>query len=91
MVLRNVGLGPLILCRLSLGAEDGREAAFPLVSLPDDGLVIPPLESRELLSFSKEEEASLRELELRAGYRDIYGRKHETIVKLASLAPLPRT
>jgi hypothetical protein len=99
IVLRNVGLGPLILYRLSLGhmdekrrqpvpGEDDASRNAALIGLPEEGLAIPPLERREILSFSEEEEEDFRDLGLWAEYRDIYGRKHETTVKLASLSLL---
>jgi hypothetical protein len=90
IVLRNVGLGPLILSSLSLSGEGARARAelVALLELPEEGLVIPPLEKREILSFPEEGREDAEGLELKIEYRDIYDRKHEVSSLLGSVTAL---
>jgi hypothetical protein len=88
IVLRNVGLGPLILSGLSLSGEGAQESSglVALLELPEEGLVIPSLEKREILSFPEEGREEAEGLVLKIRYRDIYDRKHETGTRLGSVS-----
>jgi hypothetical protein len=95
IVIRNVGLGPLIVTSVSLSgpqAEEGEssgadDAARDIVAFETqpDGLVLPPLERAIVLSFPEAEREALAGRELRVLYRDIYDRKHEKAQALASV------
>ncbi len=75
--IRNVGLGPLIVVGLALSSKAGAKP----VELRE-AFVLPPLESRLILSIPASERDTLREARLRICYRDIYDKKHEKLIPL---------
>lgn len=95
VVLRNVGLGPLILSELELrGAPLGAPGssggeAEPVLEARACGTVIPPLERAIILSFPAARRPELAGREICIKYRDIYDRPHETASTIADRAPSP--
>jgi hypothetical protein len=87
VVLRNVGLGPLILLRATLDGADSPEVDLALP--PEEGFVLPPLESRALLSFLTADKEKMEALGLVIGYKDIYGHRHEAKARIGSIAAKP--
>jgi hypothetical protein len=88
IVLRNVGLGPLIVTAVSIAdsADSGEVSHDITVFEPGpDGLVLPPLEKASILSFPEAECEALSNRYLQVEYCDIYDHRHEKAQALSSI------